>query len=124
VAAGLGTASVGLGTASYLREKLWAGFAHDYIKAKLAQISSLANRLAEMSSAIEREQQRLDESAREERHRQQEELDKEMRTYRLSLPTVVYLLEEMGQRQALPSCDRLLTHIKTTATFKAASFTP
>lgn len=63
--------------------KLGAGFALDEIKAKLAQISGLENKLAELSSAIERGQQRLDESVGEDRHRQLEELDTEMKAFRL-----------------------------------------
>jgi len=63
--------------------KLGAGFARDEIKAKLAQISGLENKLAELSSAVEREQQRLNESLDEERRHRVEELDLEIEAFKL-----------------------------------------
>jgi len=63
--------------------KLGAGFAQEERKAKLAQISGLENRLVELSSAIEREQQRLNESLHEERRRRLEELNLEIEAFKL-----------------------------------------
>lgn len=86
--------------------KLGAGFAQDEIKANLAQISGLENRLAELSSAIEREQQRLNESLDEETRRRLEELDLEIKAFKLFDRR--WSIEQVSFKLAFPK-DRLST---------------
>jgi predicted transcriptional regulator len=82
--------------------KLGAGIAQEEIKAKLADISGLKARLAELKSSVEQEQQRLSKSLDEERRRRLEELDTEMKVFKLfdrgwRVETVSY---KMGISQA------------------------
>ena len=63
--------------------KLGAGIARDEIKNKLAEASGLECRLAELSSSLEQEQQRLNEFLDTERRRRLELLEVQMRAFRL-----------------------------------------
>jgi len=63
--------------------KLGAGIAQEEIKAKLADISGLESRLAELKSSVEQEQQRLSKSLNEERKRRLKELDTEIKAFKL-----------------------------------------
>lgn len=63
--------------------KLGAGIAQEEIKAKLADISGLKGRLAELKSSVEQEQQGLSESLDKERRRWLKELDTEMKVFKL-----------------------------------------
>lgn len=63
--------------------KLGAGIAQEEIKAKLADLSGLRHRVAELKASVEEERQRLNESLEEERRRRLEELDVEIAAYKL-----------------------------------------
>ncbi len=63
--------------------KLGAGIAQEEIKAKLANISGLKDRLAELKASIGQEEQRLRESLGEEKSRRLQELDTEIKAFRL-----------------------------------------
>ncbi|GEM_PF-3319601 len=63
--------------------KAGAGIARQEIAAKLAQISGLQDRLAELSAAVERKQQELDQFVNEERARRLKQLDTEMAAFKL-----------------------------------------
>ncbi len=63
--------------------KLGAGIAQQETKAKLAAISGLEERLAELSSSVEREHQKLNESLAEERRRRLEELNLKIEAFKL-----------------------------------------
>lgn len=63
--------------------KLGAGIAVEEIRAKSADISGLEDRLAELKASVSREQQRLNESLNEERRHRLEQLDTEMKAFKL-----------------------------------------
>jgi hypothetical protein len=63
--------------------KLGAGIAQEEIKAKLAVVSGLEDRLAELSGSVKQEQQGLSEFLDEEQRRRLEELDTEVKAFRL-----------------------------------------
>jgi hypothetical protein len=63
--------------------KLGGGIAQEEITAKLAQISGLESRLAELSSAIEQKEAEINQFLDEERARRLGELDREMNAFRL-----------------------------------------
>ena len=93
-------ARTGLSNADLI--KLGAGIAQDEIKAKLANISGLKDRLAELMASVRQEEQRLRESLDKERGRRLKELDTEMKAFRLfdrgwRVETVSY---ELGIPQA------------------------
>ena len=63
--------------------KLGAGIAQEEIKGKLGEASGLEDRLAELKASVEEEQQRLSGFVAEERQRRLEELDIEMKAFKL-----------------------------------------
>jgi hypothetical protein len=63
--------------------KLGAGIAQQEIMAKLAEVIGFKNRLAELTSAIERKEAEMNQSLDEERARRLKELDSEMGAFRL-----------------------------------------
>jgi hypothetical protein len=63
--------------------KLGAGIAHEEIMAKLTEMMGLNDRLAELRSSVTREEQRLRETLEEEKRQRLEELDIEIRAFKL-----------------------------------------
>jgi len=63
--------------------KLGTGIAREEMKAKLANISGLEDKLAELESSVTREEQSLRESLSEERKHRLGELGKEMKVFKL-----------------------------------------
>jgi hypothetical protein len=63
--------------------KLGAGIADEEIKRRLAQVSGLESRLAELNQAIQQAQQNLESHCAEEKKRRLAELDTEMEVFKL-----------------------------------------
>lgn len=80
--------------------KLGAGIAQEEINAKLAELSGLEDRLAELKASVREEQHRLSESLDEERRHQLEELATEMKAFKLFEQE--WSPEEVAERLGLP----------------------
>jgi len=74
--------------------KLGAGIATEEIKAKLAQVSGLESKLAQLKAAVQQKEQELDRVIAEEKKRRLAELDIEMQGYKLF--DLGWGLEEVG----------------------------
>jgi len=80
--------------------KLGAGIAQEEVKSKLAEISGLESRLAQLKAAVQQTEQELDKVLTEERKRRLTELDSEMEAFKLF--DRGWSLEEVRFKLAIP----------------------